>query len=289
MGYDLARTVGMQAVGRHDPTTRIADGQLWRATRTPHGPGTVHVWRSGDALRAEAWGPGGDWLLAGVPELVGLHRPLPVLGDHHPLVTRAQARHPGLRIGASRCVFHALAPAILGQRVTGLEAKRSWAGLCRALGDPAPGPAGLRLPPAPERVAVQPYWWFHRFGIERRRADTLVRAARVADRLEAVVDGPIPRAREVLAVVNGVGPWTVAETLLPALGDLDAVSVGDFHLRHQVAYALAGEPRATDERMLELLAPWAGHRAVAVRLVLLEGPGAPVYGPRQRIVPIARL
>src|SRR4029453_406544 len=43
-------------------------------------------------------------------------------------------------------------------------------------------------------------------------------------------------------------------------GDPDAVPVGDFHLPHLVAGALAGEPRGTDERMLEPLAPFAGHR-----------------------------
>ena len=67
---------------------------------------------------------------------------------------------------------------------------------------------------------------------------------------------------------------------LRALGDPDAVSVGDAHLSNVVAFALAGRPRGTDEEMLELLAPWAGHRARVVRL--LEGAGItpPRYGPR---------
>ena len=74
-----------------------------------------------------------------------------------------------------------------------------------------------------------------------------------------------------------------------ALGDADAVSVGDFHLKHLVAYALAGEPRATDERMLELLEPYRGHRARAVMLLERAGIGAPRFGPKVETPEIALL
>ena len=67
---------------------------------------------------------------------------------------------------------------------------------------------------------------------------------------------------------------------LRALGDPDAVSVADAHLSHVVGFALAGEVRATDDRMLELLAPWAGHRARVVRLLERSGIGPPRFGPR---------
>ena len=38
----------------------------------------------------------------------------------------------------------------------------------------------------------------------------------------------------------GIGEWTIAETRIRALGDPDAVSVGDYHLAHHVGYALTG-------------------------------------------------
>jgi 3-methyladenine DNA glycosylase/8-oxoguanine DNA glycosylase len=60
-----------------------------------------------------------------------------------------------------------------------------------------------------------------------------------------------------------------------ALGDPDAVFVGDLHVPHLVSSALAGEQRGSDERMLELLEPYRGHRARVVRL-LLAGARFPV-------------
>ena len=63
-----------------------------------------------------------------------------------------------------------------------------------------------------------------------------------------------------LALLPGVGPWTVGSVLGPALGDPDAVPVGDFHFPNIVAWNLAGEARGDDQRMLELLEPFRGQR-----------------------------
>jgi 3-methyladenine DNA glycosylase/8-oxoguanine DNA glycosylase len=71
-----------------------------------------------------------------------------------------------------------------------------------------------------------------------------------------------------LRAIPGVGPWTSARIAMLALGDPDAVLIGDLHLPHLVSSALAGEPRGSDERMLELLEPYRGHRARVVRLLM---------------------
>jgi 3-methyladenine DNA glycosylase/8-oxoguanine DNA glycosylase len=84
-----------------------------------------------------------------------------------------------------------------------------------------------------------------------------------------------------------VGLWTSAEVSRIALGDPDAVSVGDYHLKHLVSYALAGEERGSDARMLELLEPYAGHRGRVCRLLEVARVGAPRRAPRQAIEPIA--
>lgn len=173
-----------------------------------------------------------------------------------------------------------LVPAILEQRVPGAEARRAWRGLTRRLGERAPGPAPLLLPPSPVRLLETPTYVFHQLGVERKRAETIHRCAAVAHRLEeAITLGPDELDRR-LRSITGVGPWTSAEVRRVALGDPDAVSVGDYHLPHAVAWALAGEPRGDDDRMLELLAPFAGHRARVVRLIEVAGIGAPRRGPR---------
>jgi 3-methyladenine DNA glycosylase/8-oxoguanine DNA glycosylase len=79
--------------------------------------------------------------------------------------------------------------------------------------------------------------------------------------------------------VPGVGVWTAAETAQRALGDADAVSVGDYHLAAFVGWALTGE-RTDDAGMLALLEPYRGHRYRAVRMLELHVPPQPRRGPR---------
>jgi len=175
--------------------------------------------------------------------------------------------------------------------VTSGEARRSWRRLCLALWRVAPGPPGvhLRLPPAPADLAGKPYWWFHPFGIEKKRADALRAVGAHADALFAVDDGPPAPAAAVARRIQGVGPWTVGASFGHALGDTDAVAVGDFHLKNLVAWTLAGEARGTDERMLELLAPYAGQRARVIALLGAAGWSAPRFGPGLRVMPIERM
>ena len=205
-----------------------------------------------------------------------------MVGDLH-------RRLRGLRIGRTGAVIEALVPSILEQKVVGLEARRSYARLVCDLGEPAPGPGAgtLVVPPAADVVAATPTWVFHRANVERKRADTIRRACSYAARLEEAVAMAPDDARRRLTALPGVGAWTAAEVAMVALGDADAVSVGDYHLPHQVSWALAGEPRGDDARMLELLEPWRGHRGRVLRLLAAGTGAAPRYGPRLPLRTIA--
>lgn len=285
---DLRRTLAPLGRGPADRTIRFAPGRAWRATRTADGPAAVAITQRPGEVVVEAWGPGADCALDAVPELLGL-ADLPETPDWgHPLLSRLARRFPGVRIPRSRAVLESLVPAILEQKVIGEEARRALLGLVRVYGEPAPGPPewGLRLPPRPETLAGLPYYVFHPFGVERRRAELIRRVAARAAWFEAIVDLPFAEAHARLTSVPGIGPWTAAEVGVRALGDCDAVSVGDFHLPNLVAFALAGEPRGTDARMLELLEPFRGRRALAVRLLELSGIAVPRYGSR---LPIQRI
>ena len=277
--------------GNGDPTMRFErDGSIRRATRTAAGPATLLIRPFRDRVEAWAWGPGAEMVLDGLGALIGLEDDPGALTPRDPLVRELARRMPGVRLGRTGAVMEALVPAVLEQKVTGTEAWRGYRGLVRVYGEPAPGPGDLRLAPDARTIAALPYHAFHPLGVERRRADTVRRAAANAARLEATVatfaSGAAATAHATLRSIPGVGPWTAAEVALRAFGDPDAVSVGDFHLKHLVSFALAGEPRGTDERMLELLEPYAGQRGRVVRLLELSGMSPPRYGPR---MPIRRI
>jgi 3-methyladenine DNA glycosylase/8-oxoguanine DNA glycosylase len=279
---DVRRTLGPLSRGRTDPTIRFDPGRAWWATRTADGPATIAIVVAGGEVRAEAYGPGAERALAGVPALLGLGQERDPIPAGHPLVAQLARRFRGIGIPRTGAVLESLVPAILEQKVTGQEARRAWLGLIRTHGEAAPGPAawGLRLGPAPATLAGLPYYAYHPFGVEQRRADLIRAVAARASWFEAVADLPLAAGYARLTAVPGIGPWTAAEVGVRALGDVDAVSVGDFHLPHIVAYALAGEPRGTDERMLELLEPYRGQRARVVRLLELSGIAPPRRGPR---------
>lgn len=274
--------------GVGDPTTRLADGEFWRATFTPQGSGTLHLdWR-GDDLHAEAWGPGADWLLDSVAALTGALDPGHVFVAGHPQILAAQRDHPTVLFGASGTLYHELLPTILGQRITAGEAIRQWHTLVYRLGAVAPGPVqGLRLPPAAADLAQRPAWWFHPLGIEATRANALRQVARHADRLHQWALLAPSAAAAKLCLLPGIGQWTVGSVLATAMGDPDALAVGDYHLKNVIVHALTGRARGTDEEMLDLLAPYAGQRGRAARLLLLAGHRPPKFGPRQRVLPMS--
>jgi 3-methyladenine DNA glycosylase/8-oxoguanine DNA glycosylase len=286
---DLAARLGWYRHGRRDPTTRIGPTGMLRAMWTPDGPASIAVsWATG-ALEFDAWGPGAPSAVEAAHRMAALDRRPPAVPDLHPVVTAAARRFPGLWAGASGDLYHTLLPTILAQRITSGEAIRQWMRLCSELGERPPGPdLGLVLPPHPERLAGRPTWWFHPLGIEGKRARTLTEVARVAHRLWDWARLPVADVAAKLRLVRGVGPWTVGSVLGPACGDDDAVPVGDYHLPSMVSWNLAGEPRGTDDRMLELLEPFRGQRGRVLRLLVRAGRRPPAFGPRRRILPMHR-
>ncbi|MFG2313128.1 DNA-3-methyladenine glycosylase family protein [Streptomyces sp. NPDC048566] len=271
---DLGLVLGPLRRGPGDPTFRAApDGSVWRACRTPAGPGTLRVTLRDGTARGEAWGPGADWLLGALPELLGATDDPAAFEPRHRLVAVTRHRRPGLRLVRTGLVMESLIPSVLEQKVTTDEAYRAWRLLVRTFGEPAPGPAPERMyvMPAPRTWALIPSWEWHRAGVDDKRASTILRAVHVAPRLEEAVRLDPERARERLELVPGIGPWTSAEVVQRSHGAADAVTVGDLHLPGIVGHALAGDRDADDAVMLELLEPYAGQRHRAARLILLSG------------------
>lgn len=284
---DIGLTLGpLQRAGRWDPAVRVGRTEAWRATRNEAGTATVHYRASGDEVVVEAWGPGAEVELERAPAVLGDGDSRDGFVPVHAIVGELDHRFPGLRITRTGAVLESLVPTIFEQKVIGAEARAGYGRMLRTFGEWAPGPAKLRVPPAAARLARTPYWAFHPFALERRRAETVIRAARRAAWLEEANSLDLATARARLRAIDGVGEWTAAEVAMLAFGDADAVSVGDYHIPHLVSWALAGKRDGDDGLMLELLEPYHGHRGRVIRLLLAGGAGPARRGPR---LPLRRL
>jgi 3-methyladenine DNA glycosylase/8-oxoguanine DNA glycosylase len=242
----------------------------------------VRISGTGRGVRVAAWGPGAEWAGAAVPDWLGAaDRPEGFEPGSHPVVADLHRRAPWLRLSRTGRTWDALVPAVLEQKVTVAEAHRVWRELLRLAGDPAPGPApaGMRVVPSAQRVLDVTDWQWHRCGLDGARRRALRAVATVASRLEPADGCDSATLQRRMCSVPGIGVWTAAEVVQRTLGCPDSVSVGDYHMKNIVGWALAGR-KTDDEGMLELLEPWRGHRQRVVRLLEVGGSRPPKRGPR---------
>ena len=270
---DVGAVVGPLRRGAGDPAFQSGpDGALWLTGNAASGAGTLQLRRQGGEVVAQAWGDGAEEMLDNVPRLLGAEDEPEAFEAHHPLIKDAMHRMPGLRLGATDRVWDSLVPAILEQKVTGYEARRSWRDLCRRHGEAAPGPAplGMRVPPTPRAILGVKDWQWHKAGVDGQRRRTLLNAAAAAHALTST---------EKLRLIPGIGVWTTAEVAQRVWGDPDQVSVGDFHLPSVVGWALVGHA-LDDDGMLEVLEPYRPQRQRAIRYVEASGFRKPRFAPR---------
>lgn len=279
------RIVHRHRRGRGDPTFRVDDaGRVWRGIRTPEGSATLLIEAraaAGEVL-AQAWGPGAEWALASVPDLLGAADDVSDFDPGHPVLVEAWRRHGHARIGRTGLVMEALVPAVLEQKVTGQEAFAGFRMLVHRFGERAPGPggqAGLWLQPTPERLCTVPSWEWLRMHVDPARSRAVITAARVAASLERTLTLPAPEVDRRLRSLPGFGVWTSAEIRQRAHGDADAVSFGDYHVAKDVGWALTGTP-FDDEELAAYLEPWRPHRGRVTALLTLAGLHRPRHGAR---------
>jgi 3-methyladenine DNA glycosylase/8-oxoguanine DNA glycosylase len=280
-GYDLGRTLSGVRMGAYDPTLRIAQGRVELALRTPDGPAAVTLVQREEVIAAEGYGPGAPWVTRRLGQLCGLADRPGLFAPQDRVMSRLSRKFAGAHLPRSPLVFDRIIQVTLLQLVTWIEACRSWGRLVRDNGEPAPGPVDLYLPPAAGTLASTAEFELVALGIRPKQARTIRQVAKRAARLEAAAERGTDALANLLARFPGIGPWTVAYVRGSALADPDAVLLGDYNLPHTVAYILAGEPRADDRRMLELLEPYRGHRFRVIRLLWMNGVFAPRRGPRQ--------
>jgi 3-methyladenine DNA glycosylase/8-oxoguanine DNA glycosylase len=284
----VVQTIGVLRRGPGDPTFALAaDGAVWRTTLTGEGPATMRViQRAPDLVRIEAWGSGAAAAIAGAPSMLGERDDTTGFRTGVDVLDDAHRRNQGLRVPRTARVMESLVPAILEQKVITLQAHASWRRLVLRFGSSAPGPVPrpMRVVPSASGWRAIPVWEWHRAGVDPKRAATIQRVAAYADRIEEAAELPLDEATARLTHFAGIGAWTAAEVAQRALGDPDAVSVGDYHLAGYVGHALHGRDMSDDE-MLEALAPWAGQRYRVIRLLMAAGlRGRPRRGARMAFV-----
>ncbi len=258
----------------------------WWAVSTPEGPGTLRLEvRAADGqVQGTGWGPGARWLCDGIPSLLGADDDPAGFEPAHPQVAEAWRRAGGWRIMRTRRPLEACLTAVFEQKVTGREAWRAWQVLVGRFGERAPGPApeGMNVVPSPKVWRDITDADFHRAGLTPHRARTLRTVAAAAAAIDRTAELTGSDADRVLRALPGVGVWTSAEVRQRAHGDPDAVSFGDFHVAKDLCWWLTGQ-RGDDDRMSELLQPYAGHRYRVQRLLEMSGVSAPRRGPRMAV------
>jgi 3-methyladenine DNA glycosylase/8-oxoguanine DNA glycosylase len=275
MPIDVRRTLGPLQRGSGDPTMQVrADGSVWRTSRMPAGAVTYRVEQTGAmSARCTAWGPGAAELLDGLPDLLGARDDHTDFVPGHPLLESAHRRLAGLRTTRTARVLEALVPAILEQKILTVDAWAAWRRLLRRFGEAAPGPAGddLRVVPDALGWARIASWDWHRAGVDPRRMRAVQVALPHAAKLErAALTNPAELSR-LLLVLPGIGVWTAAQVASRAVGDADALPIGDFHLP-ATGHALIGR-RFADDEVEEAFEAWRPHRYRVWRL-LGETPGS---------------
>lgn len=271
--------------GASDPTYKIdLAGRHWRGIRTPEGQATLVVdERPRDGIiSAAAWGPGADWALASLPDLLGASDDPSGFRPDHPVLETALRQFPHWRMSRSGLVMEALVPSIIEQKVTGQEAFAGFRSLVRRFGERAPGPGhdlDLWLQPEPDTLRAIPSWEWLKLHIDPARSRAVVLAARVADALERIATVSPEEADLRLQSQPGIGIWTSAEVRARVLGDADAVSFGDYHVAKDIGWALTGETM-DDDQLEAYLEPYRPHRGRVQALIGLAGHHRPRHGAR---------
>jgi 3-methyladenine DNA glycosylase/8-oxoguanine DNA glycosylase len=284
---NLSETLRWQRLGPSDLSTVREEGLFAKAFRTQKHRAQIEVRRPSledpcvevtlvceeeDAARLSAM----------VPGVLGLEDTTHASFEPEPRVLRdirAQGRR--VRLVHVPWLYELLVGIVLQQRVAYVDAARSHHWLVREFGEPF-GDAhdALRLFPSPTTLMRLAPEAFREAGVDRERADRLRNVGRTAHHLHKLHGMSFAEARTLLGKIRGLGPWTIENLMGAGLGDPDALPLGDYWLPHTVAYALAGEPRADDNRMVALLEPLRPHRYRALQWLMLAGAKPVRFGPR---------
>jgi AraC family transcriptional regulator, regulatory protein of adaptative response / DNA-3-methyladenine glycosylase II len=186
-----------------------------------------------------------------------------------PVLRPLVAKDPGRRVPRTVDGSEFAIRAVLGQQVSTAAARTHAGRLVRAHGDPIEDPAGglTHLFPEPDRLAaIDPATLaFPQF---RRTTFMTLAAALAGGAIDLGAGSDWDRARQQLAALPGIGPWTVESIAMRALGDPDAFLPTDLGIRIAAEHlGLPTRPGALTERSRA----WRPWRSYAVQYLWATG------------------
>ncbi len=243
------------------------DGSYRRTLRLPHGPGVVSLRPCPDHVACQL-------ALSDLRDLqMAISRCRRMLDlDADPVAMCEQLREdealaplidkaPGRRIPRTVDAEEFAIRAVIGQQVSTAAARTHAGRLADRLGEPVTDAGGglSRLFPGMAVLASE--------DAQALMAMPAARKEAIAGLAGAIADGAVDLgpgadwqvARQQLAQVPGLGPWTIEVIALRGLGDPDAFPATDLGVRHAArALGLPGSPAALTRRA-EPWRPWRGY------------------------------
>ncbi len=272
----FSRTFSLQRLGQYDPTAVMGRDEFAKAFIYRGEPGAVSIEREEGGLGVRAYGPFAEALLAETVAGLGQDDCYASFATEDTGVWRLHRRLPGLRLLRVPWLYDMTCSAILQQRIRTVDAMRDWRRIAQRWGTSfSAGGVELRAFPGADALAQVAGFELEALGIDAKRTRTLLKFAQESRFLPLRTEMDFAELRKHLVRIPGIGPWTTETVLGYGAGDVDAAIPGDLHLPHVVCYALAGEQPGSDERMLELLEPFRGHRFRIIRLLYASGLAVP--------------
>ena len=278
-GYQFWNTIRFVRMGQRDPTV-IRDPMRFVVARWfRSGQATVEFRATPRRVLARIWGEAADEALGTLHALLGLHDN-PRMEWGNVALNRRLKPVLGTHLLRSPFASYELLSHIIQQQIAWRDAARIWWRLVDTVGEPAPGPFGLKMPLHFNQMRSVSHTTLQRCGITEKRIVTLREVGRLGHRIDDWLAESQETFSKRLQTLPHMGPWTVNHVLAVSMGYPDVVVPGDYTLPHTVAWALAGEHRGTDQRMYALLEPFTGDRWRLVRLLWALNITAPRRGPR---------
>jgi 3-methyladenine DNA glycosylase/8-oxoguanine DNA glycosylase len=261
----FSRTFSLQRLGPYDPSGHATRDSFRKAFFYRGEPAALEFRRDGDGLQVTAYAPEAGALLTETLACLSQDDQYEAFATGDSGIWRLHRAHPGLRLLRIPWLYDSTCSAILQQRIRTVDAMRDWRHIVQRWGTPAP--IGLHAFPPADQLARVAQFELQALGIDAQRSRTLLRFAQESRFLPLRTTMNFSELRQHLLRIPGIGPWTTESVLGYGAGDADAAIPGDLHLPHLACYALAGEIPGSDERMMELLEPFRGHRFRIIRLL----------------------